>query len=317
MIMKRCLSLFLSFGLFLICSNTNLTNASTPVNGDRINGSAVNPYVSPGIRKHPALDIPGPSPLGKKVNWKKVKVLVYTRNGKGYVHQNIPSAVACIRKLSGEKGFKTDVTDDASVFSEENLKQYTLIIFPSTNNDVFDTEMQRLAFRRYIEAGGGFVGIHSVTGTERNWKWFKMMMGGTFSWHANFQKFKVRIIDPAHPSMEGLPREWEKEDECYFAKEMYPGIHVLMAHDLKSLNQAQKEMITKNAGTYTEFYPAAWWHNFDGGYTWFTALGHDKKDYEDPVYVQHILQGIEFVASQVKRPDFSRAYADSSNSPLR
>ena len=33
------------------------------------------------------------------VNWKKVKVLVYTKNGKGYVHDNIPNAVACIQHL--------------------------------------------------------------------------------------------------------------------------------------------------------------------------------------------------------------------------
>src|SRR5687767_12621840 len=28
------------------------------------------------------------------VDWKKVSVLVYTKNGKGYVHENIPSAVS-------------------------------------------------------------------------------------------------------------------------------------------------------------------------------------------------------------------------------
>ncbi len=142
-------------------------------------------------------------------------------------------------------------------------------------------------------------------------------MGGSFSCHANFQKFKIKMIDPGHSSMEGLPKVWEKEDECYFAKEMYPGIHVLMAHDLRSLNQAQIDNITKFAGTYTDFFPAVWWQNFDGGFTWFTALGHDKKDYDDPVYIQHIMQGMQFVASQVKKRDIKKAYADSSNAPLR
>ncbi len=103
-----------------------------------------------------------------KVNWKKVSVLVYTKNGKGYVHDNIPAAVSCIQKLGKEHGFKVDTSGSASVMTEGNLKQYTLLIFPSTNNDVFETDAQRLAFRNYMEAGGGFVGIHSVTGTERN-----------------------------------------------------------------------------------------------------------------------------------------------------
>ncbi len=254
------------------------------------------------------------------VNWKKVKVLVYTKNGKGYVHENIPSAVSCIQKLGQQYGFKVDTTSNASVMTEGNLKQYTMLVFPSTNNDVFDTDLQRLAFRRYIEAGGGFVGIHSVTGTERNWKWFKNMMGGTFAWHAKFQKFKVNVIDPAHPSLQGLPKVWEKEDECYFAKELFPGTKAILAHDITSLNTTdttQRNLIIKNAAGYTELYPAAWTHDFDGGHTWFTALGHDKKDYSDPTYVKHILQGIQYVASQVKVPDFSKAYADSRDTPVR
>ena len=255
-----------------------------------------------------------------EVNWKKVKVLVYTKNGKGYVHENVPYAVRCIEKLGQQHGFKVDTANDASVMTEANLKQYTLLIFPSTNNDVFDTDVQRLAFRRYIEAGGGFVGIHSVTGTERNWKWFKMMLGGTFSWHAKFQKFKVRIIDPSHPSMQDLPKVWEKEDECYFAKELYPGPKALLAHDITSLNASdstQKNLIIKNAGGYAELYPAAWAYDYDGGHTWCTVLGHDKKDYADPIYVQHIFQGIRYVASQVKGTDFKKAYADSRDTPVR
>jgi type 1 glutamine amidotransferase len=203
--------------------------------------------------------------------------------------------------------------------TEANLKQYTMLIFPSTNNDVFDTNDQRLAFRRYIEAGGGFVGIHSVTGTERNWKWFKMMMGGTFSWHAKFQKFSVRMVDPLHSSVQGLPSTWTKEDEFYFAKELYPGPKVLMAHDITTLDTtdaAEKANIIKNAGTYAELYPSVWVHDFDGGHTWFTTLGHDKKDYSDPVYMQHILQGIRYVASRYTGLDFKKAYANSWNATL-
>ncbi|WP_234733682.1 ThuA domain-containing protein [Tellurirhabdus bombi] len=251
------------------------------------------------------------------VNWKKVSVLVYTKNGKGYVHDNIPNAVQCIQKLGKQHGFKVDVSDEPAVFSEENLKKYTLLIFPSTNNDVFDTDAQRLAFRRYIEAGGGFVGIHSVMGTERNWTWFKRMLGGTFAWHPRFQKLKIDVIDPKHPSMEGLPRVWEKEDECYFAKEMSPGPTVIMAHDLTSLDQAEAEKIKTFGGSYTALYPAAWYYNFDGGYTWCTALGHHKKDYEDPLFVQHIFQGIRYVAGQVGKVDFGKAYADSRDTPIR
>lgn len=253
----------------------------------------------------------------ESVNWKNVQVLVYTKNGKGYVHDNIPDAVESIKRLSKKYGFKVDVSDDPAVFTEQNIRNYTLLLFPSTNNDVFDTDEQRLVFRRYMEAGGGFVGLHSVIGTERNWRWFKDMLGGSFVWHPKFQRYRIKVIDPKHPSVQGVPLVWEKEDECYFKNEMYPGVKVVMAHDLSSLNQNESEKIKQHAGPYTNLYPAVWHHFYDGGTVWITALGHAKNDYQDPAFVNHMMQGIRYVASQAKKLDYSKAYADSRNTPIR
>lgn len=68
--------------------------------------------------------------------------------------------------------------------------------------------------------------------------------------------------------------------------------------DITTLNTsdtAQNNLIIKNEGTFSEIYPAAWTYDFDGGHTWFTSLGHDKKDYSEPTYVQLILQGIRLI----------------------
>jgi type 1 glutamine amidotransferase len=256
----------------------------------------------------------------KEINWKKLSVLVYTKNGAGYVHANIPAAVSCMHQLGRQYGFRVDTSGNPAVMTEENLKKYRLLIFTSTNNDVFDTELQRLAFRRYIEAGGGFVGIHSVLGTERNWKWFKMMLGGSFAWHPKFQQLTVKVIDPKHPSIQGIPKEWIKQDECYFARELYPGPRTLMAFDLTSLNTidtTQAALIKKHAGGYAELYPAVWTYDYDGGYTWCTVLGHDIKDYSEPVFIQHIMQGIRYVAGRVGTIDYRKAYAVKYDEAVR
>jgi type 1 glutamine amidotransferase len=251
------------------------------------------------------------------VKWKNVKVLVYTKNGKGYVHENIESAVKAIQKLGQENGFVVDASNDASVFTNENLKQYTFLLFANTNNDVFDTNEQRLAFRKYIEAGGGFVGLHSVLGTERNWTWFKMMLGGSFAWHPKFQSLTLKVIEPSHATATKLPTTWNKEDECYFMKEMYPGIKVVLAHDLTSLRKDEEEKIKANSGSFIRYYPAAWYQEFDGGTIWITTLGHDNKDYQDATYLNHIFQGMQFVASHSLKRDVSKAYATEYEAPLK
>ncbi|HRO46268.1 ThuA domain-containing protein [Agriterribacter sp.] len=247
---------------------------------------------------------------GAKVNWKKVNVLVYTKNGNGYVHENRAAGVAAIQQLANQYGFSVTVSENPADFTEYNLKKYSLIVFNNTNNDVFDTDEQKVALMRYVQAGGGFVGIHSVTGTERNWPWFKRLVGGTFVKHAKHQKFKEIVIDPNHPSTSFLPRIWERDDECYYVKEVNPDLHVLVVHDLSSVEDTDKPTF------YGETFPSVWCHQFDGGRQWYTSLGHDIATYATAEFQQHIMGGIIWVVDSNKPLDYSKARAASPGDPL-
>lgn len=253
---------------------------------------------------------PAKSFARKKTNWKNISILFYTKNGKGYVHDNIPNSILAIRALSAEYGFKVDTTEDPSVFSDDNLKQYDAIVFSNTNNDVFDTEAQRVAFMRYIQAGGGFVGIHSASGTERKWRWFKQLLGATFYWHDKFQPFDVIVLDEAHPSLKHLPNRWNraKGDEFYFLKEMGVNLRILAVNDISTL----KGEDPKRLDTFGGVFPSVWCQEFDGGRSWYTSLGHDKNDYFDPDFRKHILGGIEWVVGGARDRDYKKAYAKTS-----
>ncbi len=127
------------------------------------------------------------------------RVLVYTKNqvGKGlYVHDNISASVAAIKKLGAANNFAVDVSDDPALFTDQNLKRYQALIFDNTNNEIFDNEEQKAALQHYIRAGGGFVGIHSASGSMRQWPWFWAVVGGKFSRHARMQKFTIRVEGP-------------------------------------------------------------------------------------------------------------------------
>ena len=244
------------------------------------------------------------------INWKTVKVLVYTRNGKGYVHENIAAATASIKQMAKQYGFSVDVSDTPIVFTDASLKKYNLLIFNNTNNEVFDTDEQKVALMRYVQAGGGFVGLHSVTGTERQWPWFKRLVGGTFVKHARHQPFKEIIIDPTHPSVSFLPKIWERDDECYFVKEVNPDLHVLVVHDLSSVDEKEKPEFYGNT------FPSVWCHEFDGGRQWYTSLGHDSTTYATPEFQKHIMGGIIWVIGNNKALDYGKAHAKKPDDPL-
>jgi type 1 glutamine amidotransferase len=254
------------------------------------------------------------SSFAQKIKWNKVKVLVYTKNGKGYIHDNIQNSVIAIQELGKQNGFVVEVSDNPSSFTESNLKQYDALIFSNTNNDVFDTDAQRVEFMRYIQAGGNFVGIHSATGTERNWKWFKGLIGGTFSWHEPGQGFTVKILDRHNPSTSHLPERWERVlDECYYIKELGVNLNVLAVNDLTTV----KGMSEKRIDTFGNVFPSVWWQEYDGGRAFYTSLGHEKGDYEKEDLRKHILGAIEWSIGPHKPRNYKNAYATSPHDEVR
>lgn len=222
------------------------------------------------------------------------RVLVYTKNGEGYVHDNIPHSVASIKQLGKDHGFEVVASDNPAVFNEDSLNTYDALIFSNTNNETFETEKQRQAFISYVQNGGGFVGIHSASGSERNWPWYSKLLGGTFERHAPRQDFTVEVIDPAHPSTAFLPETWKiEDDECYYLTSLNPGIRVLLAADLDTVTDEEKDEFPGK--TFGDSFPLAWYQEFAGGRQWYTSLGHRPEHYEDARFMKHILGGIQWV----------------------
>ena len=219
------------------------------------------------------------------------KVLVYTRNfvssGKGYVHDNIQSSVEGVKKLGRENHFAVEASDDPKVFTDENLKQYSALIFCNSNNEAFANDAQRDAFKRYLQGGGGFVGIHSASGSERNWPYYQQVLGGKFLRHPKLQKFTVQVADPKHPSTKDLPAAFPWTDECYIHVNLGKDIHPLLTTDPTKLVDPKKDDPVMKA--FGKSMPLAWCHTFDGGREFYTALGHKKEHYADPILTKHIL----------------------------
>ena len=224
------------------------------------------------------------------------RILIYTKNGEGYVHENIAASVAALEKICAGEGFETEVSEDPAVFTPENLKRYDALVFSNSNNEGFDTEEQKKAFQAYIRGGGGFMAIHSANATEREWPWYWAMVGGKFIRHAPHQEFDVVLTDGDHPSTAHLPERWTIKDECYYSFQLNPDIHVLLSADMTTIQDEGKDEYPGE--TFGQLFPLAWCHEFEGGRQFYTALGHDPWFYEDPLFVEHLRGGLLWVLTK-------------------
>lgn len=146
--------------------------------------------------------------------------------------------------------------------------------------------------RYYIRAGGGFVGIHCAAATftrlpsetEPKWTWFHKLVGGTFTNHPNPQPAVFDVVDTEDQSTQHLPVRWNWREELYNFKDLEPDIHVVLKVDESSYKGGE------NNGDH----PMAWHHEFDGGRSFYTALGHFSEAYASPLFLKHILGGIQY-----------------------
>lgn len=235
----------------------------------------------------------------KTTELKGKKILVFTKNGEGFVHDNLEANVNMFLRLGKQYGFTVDSTSNSAVFSTSDLLQYDAILFANTNNKVFENEAEKEGLINFNRQGKGIIGIHIACGTEREWDWFKQMMGGTFDFHPPLQKFNVRVVDDRHPSTKDIPSAWEVEDELYILKEMNPTVRVLMVSDFSSPGFKHSRPVPNTFGT---VFPSVWCNEFDGGRQWFTALGHKKEDYNDPQFIRHIIGGLQWVLVKRESP---------------
>jgi len=213
-------------------------------------------------------------------------VLVFTKTA-GFRHESIPAGIRAIKSLGDEQHFRVDSSEDAAAFTDANLARYQVIVFLNTTGDILDLN-QQAAFERFIQRGGGFVGIHSATDTEYDWEWYGRLVGAYFDSHPSIQTATVKVVDATHLSTVQLPDTWSRNDEWYnFRADPSPHVRVLV----------QVDEMTYTGGTMGKNHPISWYHEYDGGRGWYTAMGHTTESYSEPFFLRHVSGGLRWAAS--------------------
>ena len=82
-----------------------------------------------------------------------------------------------------------------------------------------------------------------------------------------------------------MPDEFERTDEFYSFKNIDPSIHVLVKIDEKSYQ----------GGKNGDNHPMSWYHDFDGGRSFYTNMGHTDETFTEPLFLDHLWAGLQYV----------------------
>src|SRR5262249_8050872 len=146
-------------------------------------------------------------------------------------HESIPAGIAALMSLGDQYHFHVDTSEDAAVFTDANLARYQVIVFLNTTGDILDPAQQAVC-ERFVQHGGGFVGIRSAADTEYDWVWYGGLLGTYFDSHPSIQTATLKVLDSTHASTRQLPATWSRSDEWYNLRGPLPAdVRVLITVD--------------------------------------------------------------------------------------
>ena len=209
-------------------------------------------------------------------------VLVITET-KGWVHDSIESGLKLIQNIGNKNNFNVYHSDNSSVITYKNLKEIKTIIFLNTTEEIL-TDVEQKVMESFIKSGKGFVGVHAAADTEYNWQWYGKLVGAYYRNHPEVMNGKILTIN--HKITNHLDSEWEIEDEWYNFDYVNYDINILLHLDEDSYV----------GGEHPDYHPITWYHEYDGGRSFYTGLGHTKEVYDDERFIKLLEKGILYAS---------------------
>ncbi len=215
-------------------------------------------------------------------------VLVFSRT-LGFRHASIADGVGMLQQLGASAGFGTEFTEDPTRFNATELARFRAVVWLSTTGDVLDAT-QQAAFQTWLEAGGGYVGIHASADCEYLWPWYGAMVLGNGAWflsHPTIQAATVVRESADDPSTAHYLPSFGFTDEWYnFRANPRAGATVLLRLDESSYNPGN--------GAMGADHPISWKRSVGAGRAWYTAMGHRSQTFTDAGFRQHVLGGLQW-----------------------
>lgn len=210
-----------------------------------------------------------------------------------------------MKEITDAMGAELTSTKDASLINAENLKNYDVVIFyttgdltePGTDGTTPMGENGVQELLEWIHAGGGFMGFHCASDTfhrggDSPESPYLDMLGGEFAGHGPQFYGTLKVVDPDHPTMAGLPAEYKiKEEWYYFTNLMKDNMHVLALLHPGQISEKDERYNIPD-------YPAIWCSAAGDGRVYYNAMGHREEVWSDPPFQQAIRNAITWAKGE-------------------
>jgi uncharacterized protein len=211
---------------------------------------------------------------------------------------SVDGAHAAFQAMAQRNAWSLVVTDKGSAFTPAILSRFDTVIWNNISGDVL-TLSQRRAFKRWMEQGGGFIGVHGSAGDPVYfWDWYTDgLLGARFAGHPmnpQFQDARVVVEDKAHPVVTGLPAEWTMNDEWYSFKTNPRASGARIIATLDEASYKPDGMMGQNLRMGD--HPIVWSRCVGKGRMFYSAIGHRPERYGDAVYVRMLEQAVQWTS---------------------
>jgi len=230
--------------------------------------------------------------LNKIIAQDQFSVLLYTRHD-DYHSNIIPVAIKAFEDMAETHQFKFDWTQRPNELTEK-LPEYDVLIFMNANADSLNTKHMDV-LKTFMNQGGGFVGIHATSNGKKENPWFDGLVGAKFINHPKHQVAIIDVVDENFPATMHLPKRWLRSDEWYNLNILdLEQLNVILNLDETSYDYkaGYNDIPLKGMG---EKHPIAWYQEYEGGRSFYTAIGHQPKSYENENFLNHIFGAIYWV----------------------
>lgn len=211
------------------------------------------------------------------------RVLIFTRT-RGFRHRSIEPGRAALASALDALGLASEQTESLEPFTDADLARFSTVVFLNTSGDVLGPP-QEAALQRWVEAGGGWVGVHAAADTEYDWPWYRNLVGAWVHSHPAIQSATVAVEDGTHAATRHLPARWTRTDEWYDFRSNPRGEVAV---------QLTLDESTYSGGRMGADHPIAWSRDVGAGRSFYTAGGHTEGAFMEPLFMEHLTRAIRW-----------------------